>query len=96
MAPPTGPTGRCLLAEGSPCSVFFIRRALLAVLTLIAISITTFMLFFAGPADPASIRCGMKICDQKTHDRINEVLGQNEPILTQYSSYMIGIIERHR
>ncbi|MGE5829997.1 MAG: ABC transporter permease, partial [Micromonosporaceae bacterium] len=37
---------------------FFIRRSLLGVVTLFAISVTTFALFFAGPADPASIMCG--------------------------------------
>ena len=70
---------------------FFIRRALLAVLTLLAISVTTFALFFAGPADPASIMCGTKICDQKTHDRINQVLELDKPIPTQYVAYMKGI-----
>lgn len=70
---------------------FFVRRALLAVLTLFAISVTTFALFFAGPSDPASNMCGTKVCSQQQHDRIEQVLGLNEPITTQYVKYMKGI-----
>jgi len=70
---------------------FIIRRVLLAFVTLFAISVTTFALFFAGPADPASLMCGQRICSQETTERINRILGLDQPIPTQYVQYMKGI-----
>jgi len=70
---------------------FIIRRVLLAFFTLFAISVTTFAIFFAGPADPASMMCGARQCDPVAHERINRILGLDEPITTQYVKYMKGI-----
>jgi peptide/nickel transport system permease protein len=70
---------------------FVVRRSLLAVLTLFAISATTFGIFFLGPANPAASMCGQRICDQKTQQRINAALGLDQPPLTQYAHYMRGI-----
>jgi peptide/nickel transport system permease protein len=70
---------------------FFIRRVLLAVLTLLAISVTTFLLFFAVPASPAATMCGNRICDADTQARITRSLGLDKPLTTQYAEYMKGI-----
>lgn len=70
---------------------FLVRRLLTAVLTLIAISITVFALFFVGPADPAASMCGSKACSADQHDRIQEALGLNRPVAVQYADYMKGI-----
>jgi peptide/nickel transport system permease protein len=70
---------------------FVVRRALFAVLTLFAISVTTFFLFFVGPANPAATMCGQKICTQEQQERINASLGLDRPPVEQYADYMRGI-----
>jgi peptide/nickel transport system permease protein len=70
---------------------FFVRRTLLAVATLFAISVTVFVLFFVGPADPASTMCGSKACTPEQHAHIVQVLQMDRPIVVQYTSFMKGI-----
>jgi peptide/nickel transport system permease protein len=70
---------------------FLLRRLLTAGLTLVAISITVFALFFLGPADPAASMCGTKACTAEQHDRIQETLGLDRPVTVQYADYMKGI-----
>lgn len=69
---------------------FVIRRILLAVLTLFAVSIVTFTLFFAIPADPAQLMCA-KDCTAEQVNDTRENLGLNDPLVNQYSDYMTGI-----
>src|SRR6266545_5026167 len=85
--PPTGPPGR----PGPAMLRFFIRRVLLAVLTLFAISVTTFLLFFAVPSNPAATMCGNRICPQDTQEKISKALGLDRPLVAQYGDYMKGI-----
>ncbi len=69
---------------------FLIQRALRAVLTLFAISIVTFALFFVVPSNPALVMCG-KNCDPKQiHDTLVN-LGLDQPKLVQYTSFVKGI-----
>ena len=75
---------------------FVIRRSLLAVLTLVAISITTFALFFAGPANPASTMCGTRGCSAEEQVRIRDWLGLDRPIVEQYTDFMKGIFVGRR
>jgi len=70
---------------------FAVRRVLLAVLTLFAVSVATFSLFYLGPADPASTMCGQRVCDPATHERIVEALGMNQPVVGQYADYVRGV-----
>jgi len=70
---------------------FFIRRSLLAVLTLFAISISTFLLFFAVPANPVATMCGQRICPAETQNLIEKELGLDQPLVNQYADYMRGI-----
>ena len=70
---------------------FFTRRVLLAVLTLFAVSITTFLLFFAAPAKPEDTMCGVKICSPDQAAKIRTSLGLDRPIVIQYAEYMKGV-----
>ena len=70
---------------------FFIRRALLAVLTLFAISVSTFLLFFAVPANPVATMCGNRICPESTQKQITHDLGLDQPLITQYTEYIKGV-----
>jgi peptide/nickel transport system permease protein len=70
---------------------FAVRRALLSLLTLWAISVTTFGLFFAGPANPAATMCFTPSCPPEIAASINRSLGLDRPIVEQYSEYMRNI-----
>jgi peptide/nickel transport system permease protein len=70
---------------------FFVRRVLLAVLTLFAVSVTTFLLFFAAPTSPAATMCGSKTCSNAQIARITKDLGLDRPLVVQYGEYMKGI-----
>ena len=71
---------------------YFIKRSLIAIITLFAISVATFALFFAGSANPAAQMCGQKQCDAAKIERINKALGLDKPLVTQYSHFMRGIV----
>jgi peptide/nickel transport system permease protein len=69
---------------------FLIKRTLRAIVTLIAVSIVTFGLFFIAPANPAQIMCGRN-CDPKQTHQVLVNLGLDKPITTQYVEFMKGI-----
>jgi peptide/nickel transport system permease protein len=69
---------------------FITRRVLVGVVTLIAISIIVFGLFFAVPSSPAKVMCG-KNCDPAQIAVVETRLGLREPITTQYTKFMSGI-----
>lgn len=69
---------------------FIIRRTLLAVLTLTVVSMFTFGLFFAMPADPARLQCGEK-CSPEQVENVRQNLGIGDPIVTQYVNFVKGV-----
>ncbi|MBX6723556.1 MAG: ABC transporter permease [Dactylosporangium sp.] len=69
---------------------FLIRRVLLAVLTLFAVSVLTFMMFFALPRDPVTAMCP-KNCNAERLERVRKELGLSDPKIKQYANYMKGI-----
>ncbi|GAA2629494.1 ABC transporter permease [Dactylosporangium fulvum] len=69
---------------------FLIRRILLAGLTLFAVSVVTFLMFFALPRDPATAMCP-KNCDAARLERVRTELGLNDPKHVQYLNYMKGV-----
>jgi len=65
---------------------------LLAVLTLVAVSVVTFLLFFAVPTNPAEVMCGnARSCTPERIEMLEERLGLNEPLVEQYADFMAGI-----
>ena len=70
---------------------FVLRRSLLAVLTLFVISVLTFLLFFAVPADPASLMCPRN-CSTEQLQLIHTRLGLDKPLWNQYTDWIGGII----
>jgi peptide/nickel transport system permease protein len=69
---------------------FLVRRVSLAVLTLFAVSVLTFLMFFTLPRDPATAMCP-KNCDAARLERVRTELGLNDPKAVQYLHYMKGI-----
>lgn len=69
---------------------FLIRRSLSAVLTLFAVSVLTFLMFFVLPRDPVSGMCP-KNCNPERLERVRQELGLSDPKIDQYLGYMKGI-----
>jgi len=69
---------------------YLIRRILLAVLALFAVSIITFVLFFMVPTSPAYVMCG-KQCDAHMIQQTNQRLGLDQPPVVQYGQFVKGV-----
>ncbi|MFC0528027.1 ABC transporter permease [Phytohabitans kaempferiae] len=70
---------------------FLIKRLLSATLTLFAISVVSFLMFFALPRDPVTGMCP-KNCNPERLERVREELGLRDPKIEQYVAYMKGIV----
>ena len=70
---------------------FLLKRTLCAVLTLFAVSVLTFLMFFALPRDPVSGMCP-KNCDPQRLERVRQELGLRDPLIDQYANYLRGIV----
>ena len=70
---------------------YALRRIILALTTLFAVSVGTFWLFFAVPADPAALQCG-KQCNAAQLAQIRANLGLDRPTYALYGEYMKGIV----
>jgi peptide/nickel transport system permease protein len=71
---------------------FIVKRVLLSLLTLWAISSVTFLVFFAVPASPADTMCS-KNCDPRTLAAITKSLGIDKPLTQQYIDYHAGLFK---
>jgi peptide/nickel transport system permease protein len=69
---------------------FILRRLLLAATTLIAVSVITFLLFFAVPTSPGQVMCG-KNCTPAAIEQVEQRLGLRDPLPTQYANFVKGI-----
>ncbi|WP_406061483.1 ABC transporter permease [Micromonospora sp. NBC_00860] len=72
-------------------SRFLLKRLFSATLTLFAVSVLTFLMFFALPRDPVSSICS-KNCNPERLERVRDDLGLNDPLISQYAGYMKGIV----
>ena len=70
---------------------FLIKRILSAILVLFAVSVLSFLMFFALPKDPVAGMCP-KNCNAERLERVREELGLREPKINQYAGYMKGIV----
>jgi peptide/nickel transport system permease protein len=69
---------------------FLIKRLLLASTTLVAISIVTFLLFFAVPSSPAWVMCGRN-CSPERIAQVEHSLGLDQPLTKQYTDFVKGV-----
>ncbi|WP_188193825.1 ABC transporter permease [Nonomuraea sp. SYSU D8015] len=65
-------------------------RAAGVVVILLLVCLFTFVIFFTLSPDPAVMICG-KTCTPERIHQIRDALGLNEPFLTQFFSFLIGI-----
>src|SRR3990170_6337758 len=70
---------------------YTVRRLLQMVLILWVISVITFFLFWATPANPALLICG-KDCTTARIAEVNEAYGFGDPLIVQYGRYMGGLV----
>ena len=70
---------------------FAVRRILVGVLMLIAMSLVVFALFFSGPVDAAKYACGQK-CNEQAIAATARSLGYDKPVYEQWGSFMKGLV----
>jgi peptide/nickel transport system permease protein len=70
---------------------FIIKRILLVIPILIAVTFIVFFIMDLTPGDPATIILG-DMATQEDIEQLNEEFGFNDPFLTRYFNYMSGVI----
>jgi peptide/nickel transport system permease protein len=70
---------------------YLVKRILLGVTVLFAVSVISFLMFFALPRDPVTGMCP-KNCNAERLERVRTELGLNDPKIEQYANYMKGIV----
>lgn len=73
-------------------AVYLIKRIFALVPVLLLVSVFVFLLLRLTPGDPAAILAGDAATTEQL-ERIREAMGLNEPILTQYFTWMGNILQ---
>jgi peptide/nickel transport system permease protein len=71
---------------------YTVRRVFAGVIMLIAMSMITFVMFFASPVDPAQFACG-KNCSLEQRAQVRKGLGYDKPIWTQWKNFAVGVVK---
>ncbi len=71
--------------------IYIGRRVLMAISVVLVVLVATFLLFFAGPADPAQAMCGETRCTTQRLEDIRRSLGTDRPVAEQFSEYFKGL-----
>ncbi len=70
---------------------YVVRRTIAIVIMLFAISVLTYLLFFAIPRDPARLTCG-KVCTPELISQNRHALGLDRSIAVQYGDFLKGLV----
>lgn len=70
---------------------YIVRRLIMGVIMVIAMSLVTFLLFFASPVDPARFSCGRN-CSPELRDQTAKALGYDKPVVAQWADFMKGTV----
>ena len=71
---------------------YIARRLVAAALVVVVIFTSVFLLFFYGPSDPGQALCNRNgNCTPERAAQINETLGFNDPVTTQYGVFVKGL-----
>jgi len=71
--------------------IYIARRILMATSVLLVALIATFLLFFAGPADPAQSMCGELRCSAQKLADIRHSMKLDRPVPEQFAEYFKGV-----
>jgi peptide/nickel transport system permease protein len=72
--------------------LYILRRILLAISVVFATMIVSFLLFFAGPGDPALNICGDAKCSPQRVEDIRTSFHLDEPVSKQFADYALGVV----
>jgi peptide/nickel transport system permease protein len=70
---------------------YIVRRCLAGLVLVLAVTLVTFVLFFASPIDPARYACG-KNCSEEQRQVTARALGYDKPVYEQWATFMKGIV----
>lgn len=70
---------------------YIVRRCAVGLGLLLALTLVTFILFFAAPIDAARIACG-KNCSQDQIKQAEKALGYDEPLHVQWVEFSKGLV----
>jgi peptide/nickel transport system permease protein len=71
--------------------LYILRRVISAISVVIVTVITSFMLFFLAPTDPAGVICGPRCTPERLND-ITRSLNLDQPAIEQIALYFKGIV----
>jgi peptide/nickel transport system permease protein len=71
---------------------YLLRRLALALSVILATLVSTFILFFAGPGDPAQAMCPESRCTPERLAQISRSLGLDKPLAGQFTDYFQGLL----
>jgi peptide/nickel transport system permease protein len=69
---------------------YIVRRVFAGVILILVMSLVTFLLFFAGPVDPARYACG-KNCSPALIAQTSKALGYDQPVIVQWGQFVKGV-----
>ena len=69
---------------------YVVRRCLMGVVLILAMTLVTFTLFFATPIDAARFACG-KNCSEEQRDITRAALGYDKPVVEQWAGFIKGL-----
>lgn len=86
-----GPQGLLGRVAGSPLLRLIVRRVLIAIPLLLAVSILTFALLAAMPGDPARNMAGMNASEEQV-EAVRHQLGLDRPPVERYLTWLGGFV----
>ncbi|MFE3035345.1 ABC transporter permease [Streptomyces canus] len=75
-------------------TAFAVRRAVSAVLTLLALSVIIYVVFYATPGNVAQITCGPRCSPEQVH-QVAQQLRLDDPLYLRYWHFLQGIVAGH-
>lgn len=75
-------------------TAFALRRAVSAVLTLLALSVIIYVVFYATPGNVAQITCGPRCSPEQVH-QVAQQLRLDDPLYLRYWHFLQGIVAYH-
>ena len=73
---------------------YLIRRLLWALVLFLAVTVVTFVIFYAIPADPARLACGQRATNECIA-RAAHFLGTDRPLAVQYGLFVDRLVVHH-
>jgi peptide/nickel transport system permease protein len=73
---------------------FVLRRAVASVVTLLAISVIVYVVFYATPGNVAQITCGPRCSPEQVH-QVARQLNLDDPLFVRYGHFLQGLVAGH-